>query len=264
MNLSSPEDIDIFRIFAEQLADAAGAAILPHFRTGMAVENKAGAVFDPVTVADRAAEHVMRKMIGARYPDHGIVGEEEGVTKGASPIHWVLDPIDGTRAFVMGLPIWGTLIALNDGKRPVIGIIDQPFTRERFVGTPHGAWHNDRPIRTRPCPGLAQARVMLTRPAAGATEEENRAFDAIASMAQLVRFGGDCYAYGMLAHGFVDVVMETRLAAYDVQALVPVIEGAGGVITSWEGKDPQQGGSVLACGDPALHAQLLRVLTSSA
>jgi myo-inositol-1(or 4)-monophosphatase len=164
----------------------------------------------------------------------------------------------------MGLPIWGTLIALNDGARPVIGIIDQPFTRERFVGTPQGAWHNDRPIRTRACPELAQARVMLTRPAAGATERENRAFDAIASKAQLVRFGGDCYAYGMLAHGLVDVVMETRLATYDVQALVPIIEGAGGVITSWEGNDPQQGGSVLACGDPALHAQLLRVLTSSA
>lgn len=264
MNLSSQEDLDIFRIFAEQLADAAGAAILPHFRTGMDVENKAGAVFDPVTVADRAAERVMRKMIGARYPDHGIVGEEEGVTEGTSALHWVLDPIDGTRAFVMGLPIWGTLIALNDGSRPVIGVIDQPFTRERFVGTPHGAWHNDRPIRTRPCPDLAQARVMMTRPAAGATEQEERAFDAIASKAQLVRFGGDCYAYGLLAHGFVDVVMETRLAPYDVQALVPVIEGAGGVITSWDGKDPQQGGSVLACGDPALHAQLLRVLTSSA
>jgi myo-inositol-1(or 4)-monophosphatase len=262
MNLSAP-DVDIFRIFAEQLADAAGAAILPHFRTKMEVENKAGAVFDPVTVADRAAEHVMRKMIGARYPDHGIVGEEEGVTKGASAIHWVLDPIDGTRAFVMGLPIWGTLIALNDGRRPVIGIIDQPFTRERFVGTPAGAWHNDRPIHTRSCAAPEQARVMLTRPAAGATDAENRAFDALASRAQLLRFGGDCYAYGLLAHGLVDVVMETRLAAHDVQALVPIIEGAGGAITAWDGGDCQHGGSVLACGDPDLHRQLLALIAQA-
>ena len=253
-------DLNALRTFAEHLADLAGQAILPHFRAALDVENKAGEVFDPVTVADRAAERAMREAIAARYPEHGIIGEEEGVTPGSSSLSWVLDPIDGTRAFVMGLPVWGTLIALNDGTRPVIGVIYQPFTHERFVGTPQGAWHNGRPIRTRACPELAQARVLLTRPAAGATAAEERVFDAVARGAQLLRHGGDCYAYGLLAHGLVDVVLEARLATYDVQALIPVVEGAGGAITTWEGGDAQHGGSVLACGDPALHRVLLDMI----
>lgn len=253
-------DLNALRAFAEHLAGLAGQAILPHFRAALDVENKAGEVFDPVTVADRAAERAMREAIAARYPDHGIIGEEEGATPGSSPLSWVLDPIDGTRAFVMGLPVWGTLIALNDGTRPVIGVIDQPFTRERFVGTPQGAWHNGRPIRTRACPALAQARVLLTRPAAGVTAAEEKVFDAVARGAQLLRHGGDCYAYGLLAYGLVDVVLEARLATYDVQALIPVVEGAGGVITTWDGGDAQHGGSVLACGDPALHRALLDMI----
>lgn len=254
--------LDAWRAFAGELADAAGAAILPHFRANLAVEDKSagGAVFDPVTVADRTAERAMRELIAARYPEHGIVGEEEGSIAGSSPLKWVLDPIDGTRAFVIGLPIWGTLIALNDGQRPVLGVIDQPFTRERFIGTPAGAWCNDKPIRTRRCPDLAQARVMLTVPAAGAKAADQTVFDAIASSAQIVRFGGDCYAYGLLAHGLVDLVLEAHLELHDVQALIPVVEGAGGVITTWDGGDPQSGGSVIACGDPALHRQLLPLI----
>lgn len=253
-------DLTELSAFAEHLADLAGQAILPHFRAALEVENKAGEVFDPVTVADRAAERAMRAAIAARYPEHGIIGEEEGATPGSSALSWVLDPIDGTRAFVMGLPVWGTLVALNDGARPLIGVIDQPFTRERFVGTPQGTWHNGRPIRTRACPELDRARVLMTRPAAGASAAEEAAFDAVARGAQLLRHGGDCYAYGLLAHGLVDVVMEARLATYDVQALIPVVEGAGGVITTWEGGDAQHGGSVLACGDPALHRVLLAMI----
>lgn len=255
--------LDALRAFAGELADAAGAAILPHFRADLAVEDKAGpggAPFDPVTIADRAAERAMRALIAARYPAHGIVGEEEGRTAGSSALTWILDPIDGTRAFVTGLPVWGTLVALNDGRRPVLGIIDQPFTRERFVGTGEGAWHNGRPIRARRCPGLAQASVMLTVPAAGAKVAQQAAFDAVAAQARIVRFGGDCYAYGLLAHGLVDVVMEAHLDIHDVQALIPVVEGAGGVITTWDGGDPQHGGSVLACGDPELHRQLLALI----
>lgn len=249
-------------VFAKELADAAGAAILPHFRADLIVEDKAagGAVFDPVTVADRAAERAMRDLIVARYPEHGIVGEEDGTIIGSSALRWVLDPIDGTRAFVTGLPIWGTLIALNDGHRPVLGVIDQPFTRERFVGTPSAAWCNDKPIRTRRCPDLAWARVMMTVPAAGAKVADQAVFDAIATSAQIVRFGGDCYAYGLLAHGLVDLVLEAHLDIHDVQALIPVVEGAGGVITTWEGADPQNGGSVIACGDPMLHRQLLPLI----
>jgi len=250
------------RAFAGELADAAGTAILPHFRADLAVDNKAtgAAPFDPVTVADRAAERAMRAMIAARYPEHGIIGEEEGRCAGSSPLTWVLDPIDGTRAFVTGLPVWGTLIALNDGERPVLGVIDQPFTRERFVGTPGGAWHNDKPIHTRRCPQLAHACVMLTVPAAGPRVNEQAVFDAIADGARIVRFGGDCYAYGLLAHGLVDVVLEAHLDIHDVQALIPVVQGAGGVITTWDGGDPQYGGSVIACGDPELHRQLLALI----
>lgn len=262
--MPDPDWKDALRIFAEQLADAAGAAILPHFRADLTVEDKSApgdkSVFDPVTVADRAAERAMRALIAAHHPDHGIIGEEEGRHDGSSPLTWVLDPIDGTRAFVTGLPIWGTLIALNDGARPILGIIDQPFTRERFVGTPDGAWHNGKPIRTRACPDLAQACVMLTVPAAGAKVKEQAVFDAIASQSRIVRFGGDCYAYGLLAHGLVDVVLEAHLDIHDVQALIPVVEGAGGVITTWDGQDPQHGGSVIACGDPALHRQLLALI----
>ena len=254
----------VLRAFAEELADAAGAAILPHFRADLVVDDKAeqvgGTVFDPVTVADRTAERAMRELIAARYSEHGIVGEEEASVDGASALKWVLDPIDGTRAFVTGLPIWGTLIALDDGRRPVIGVIDQPFTRERFVGTPDGAWCNDAPIRTRRCTTLAQARVMLTVPAAGAKAREQAVFDAIASRAQIVRFGGDCYAYGLLAHGLVDLVLKAHLDIHDVQAPIPVVEGAGGVITTWDRGDPQHGGSVIACGDPALHEQLLPLI----
>lgn len=200
----------------------------------------------------------------ARHPAHAIIGEEEGRT-GGGPLTWILDPIDGTRAFVTGLPVWGTLIALNDGRWPVLGVIDQPFTRERFVGAPGGAWHNGRPIRTRRCPALALAlaSVMLTVPAAGARAAQQEAFDAVARAARIVRFGGDCYAYGLLAHGLVDVVMEAHLDIHDVQALIPVVEGAGGVITTWDGGDPQHGGSVLACGDPALHRHLLALIAQA-
>ena len=258
--LLDTRELDELQAFAEELADASGAAILPYFRGRLEVEDKDGKVFDPVTVADRLAERVMRDAIAASYRTHGIIGEEEGRREGASPLTWVLDPIDGTRAFVMGLPVWGTLIALNDGARPVIGIINQPYTCERFVGTPAGAWLNGVPIRTRACPDLAGARVMLTRPAAGAAEVDEAVFNAVAGGAQMVRHGGDCYAYGLLAHGLVDVVLEAQLEIHDVQALIPVVEGAGGVITAWDGGDPQHGGSVLACGDKALHGALLRLI----
>lgn len=257
-----PTRESVLLAFAKELADAAGSAILPYFRADLIVEDKSsgGAVFDPVTVADRAAERAMRELIAARYPDHGIVGEEEASVTGSSSFRWVLDPIDGTRAFVTGLPIWGTLIALNDGHRSVLGVIDQPFTRERFVGTRSAAWCNDKPIRTRRCPDLAQARVMLTVPAAGAKVANQVVFDAVAKSAQIVRFGGDCYAYGLLAHGLIDLVLEAHLDIHDVQALIPVVEGAGGVITTWDGGDPQNGGSVIACGDPMLHRQLLPLI----
>ncbi|RKS18982.1 myo-inositol-1(or 4)-monophosphatase [Pseudomonas sp. WPR_5_2] len=254
------DEIAEYESFAEQLADAAAAAIQPYFRANLDVEDKGGRVFDPVTLADRAAERAMRELIQDRYPAHGILGEEEGSVVGSSELIWVLDPIDGTRAFITGLPLWGTLIALNDGQRPVLGVMNQPFTGERYIGTPDGAWRNGTKLQTRSCQGLSSATLMCTTPDMFDTPVRREAFQSVASQAKLARFGGDCYAYCMLASGFVDVIVEANLQPYDVQALIPIIEGAGGVITAWDGSTAQNGGSVVACGDPVLHAQLVGLL----
>lgn len=259
MSLSA-EQIGQLRIFAEELAEAAAAVIKPWFRAPLAVEDKGGRLYDPVTVADKAAEEAMRALIQARYPEHGILGEEHGVAVGSSPLTWVLDPIDGTRAFITGLPLWGTLIALNDGTAPRIGVMNQPFTAERFVGTPQGAWCNGAPLQTRRCADLSSATLMCTTPDMFDTEARKQAFAQVAEQARLLRYGGDCYAYCMLASGFVDVIVEASLQPYDVQALIPIIEGAGGVITAWDGSSAHNGGCVVACGDPALHPQLLQML----
>ncbi|EJM69995.1 histidinol-phosphate phosphatase HisN, inositol monophosphatase family [Pseudomonas sp. GM49] len=249
-----------YQAFAEQLAEAAAVAIQPYFRATLDVEDKGGRVFDPVTLADKAAERAMRELIQVRYPAHGIFGEEEGSIVGSSELTWVLDPIDGTRAFITGLPLWGTLIALNDGQRPVLGVMNQPFTGERYIGSPDGAWCNGTKLRTRQCQGLSSATLMCTTPDMFETPVRREAFQSVASQAKLARFGGDCYAYCMLASGFVDVIIEASLQPYDVQALIPIIEGAGGVITAWDGRTAQNGGTVVACGDPAMHAQLVELL----
>ena len=261
------DELAEFQAFAEALADAAAGAIEPYFRTRLDVQDKGGdpaggRAYDPVTVADRAAEQAMRALVRERYPTHRILGEEEGETEGSSELTWVLDPIDGTRAFITGLPLWGTLIALNDGTQPVLGVMNQPFTRERYVGTPSGAWRNGVPLRTRPCADLSTARLMATTPDMFDTPALLAGFDAVARKVQLRRFGGDCYAYCMLASGFVDLVVEANLQAYDVQALIPIVEGAGGVFTAWDGGPAQQGGAVVACGDPALHEEVLRLLAT--
>ena len=262
--LLTADQLDEYQHFAQELADAAATVILPHFRTRTRVEHKGGKRFDPVTAADKAAERVMRELIHQRYPGHGIVGEEEAPISGSSQLTWVLDPIDGTGAFITGMPLWGTLIALNDGRRPVIGVMNQPFTRERFIGTPLGAWCNGAALKTRPCSGLAAARLMCTSPEVFDMPAQRAAFEALAADAQLVRFGGDCYAYCMLASGHVDAVIEAGLQPYDVQALIPIIEGAGGMMTAWDGSDAQDGGTVVACGDAALHAELVARLRSHA
>ncbi|WP_166362894.1 histidinol-phosphatase [Pseudomonas akapageensis] len=258
------EQLNEYLSFADELADAAAAAIAPHFRTAIEVEDKGGRLYDPVTVADKAAEQAMRELIRKRYPTHGILGEEEGVYTGESELTWVLDPIDGTRAFVTGLPLWGTLIALNDGQRPVLGVMNQPFTGERYIGSAQGAWRNGAALKTRACAQLTSARLMCTTPDMFDTTERKNAFEQVASQAQLVRFGGDCYAYCMLASGFVDVIIEAALQPYDVQALIPIIEAAGGRMTAWDGSTAQNGGTVVACGDPALHAQLVELLKHAA
>ncbi len=264
----SREQLNEFIAFAHILADAAGKAILPLFRAAPATRNKSPEQrFDPVTAADHAAEQAMRTLIRQRYPDHGIYGEEEGFHKGSAAFTWILDPIDGTRAFLTGIPLWGTLIALNDGSAPLLGVMDQPFTGERFVGSALGAvlQHHGRtiPLRTRPCATLSEARLQCTD-LSMFDREERLAFSELEKRVQLTRYSGDCYAYCMVALGCIDLVVESGLQPYDVQALIPIVERAGGVITNWRGSDCSSGGQVIAAGDRRVHAQALEILEHAA
>ena len=251
-----------FAAFALAAARDAGAAILPHFRTPIDVADKGGTRgYDPVTEADRAAEEVIRSAIARRFPDHGIEGEEHGRLPGRSPFTWVIDPIDGTRSFILGHLHWATLIALHDGERPIVGVTHQPFVGESFVAAGGSSeWQRGderRTLRTRRCARIDDAIVATTDPRHFDSERRQRAYAAATGGARLVRSGGDCYCYTPVAMGLVDIVIETGLHAYDIQALIPLIEYAGGVISNWEGGRCDAGGDVLACGDPELHARLL-------
>lgn len=258
-----------FLPFAHRLANASGAAIRPYFRRPLNVTDKGTgrAGYDPVTIADQEAEAAIRALIKAHYPGHGILGEEHGSEQGSEPYTWVIDPIDGTRAFICGLPLWGTLIALNDGTRPVLGILDQPVSKERFEGSPQGSRfispEGTRALRTRPCASLAEAVLTTTHPTGYFTLKERTAFEIVASHVRMTRFGGDCYAYGLLAMGFIDLIVEAQLKSYDVQALIPIIEGAGGRMTTWEGGDAQAGGRIIAAGDERVHAEAMALLASA-
>jgi myo-inositol-1(or 4)-monophosphatase len=258
-----------FLEFAHGMALAAGKAILPHFRAALDVEDKGGARgYDPVTVADRAAEEVIRAEITRAHPDHGIRGEEHGWQKGASNYTWVIDPIDGTRSFILGQMHWATLIALHDGERVVAGVAHQAYVGESFVATAGGKaeWRRGglrRTLKTRRCRSVANAIVASTDPKMFTTPEEVAAFRRVADGARFTRWGGDCYSYCLLAMGLIDIVIEASLHAYDIQALIPIVESAGGVITSWTGARCDEGGSVVACGDPALHREVLKLLGSS-
>jgi histidinol phosphatase-like enzyme (inositol monophosphatase family) len=259
------EELRTYLEFACGLAEAAGRAILPHFRAQLEAGNKAGAGrFDPVTAADLAAETAIRSEIGRVYPHHAIHGEEQGLSPGVSPLTWVIDPIDGTRAFLLGQLHWGTLVALNDGSRPLVGVMHQPFVGETFLGSPLGAFlrreGRQRRLRARPCASLAEAAVCTSHPDQFTRREERAAFDLVASKARLARYGGDCYNYCLLAAGLIDVVIESELHAYDVQALIPMIEAAGGLMTGWDGRSCYQGGAVIAAGDPMLHRSVLELL----
>ena len=254
--------------FALATAIEAGGSILPHFRQSIEIHNKDDAGgYDPVTMADRAAESVIRDAITKAWPAHGLYGEEQGRQPGVEPWTWVIDPIDGTRSFILGQMHWGTLIALSDGKRPVLGVAYQPYVGEAFVAYAGGPaqWRRGterRILRTRRCARVADAVVVTTSPHFFEAPREAAAFKAVTSDARLTRFGGDLYCYTLLAMGLVDVAIETGLMPYDVQALIPIIEAAGGVITDWRGETCYEGGDVLACGDRSLHEQLLRRLNA--
>jgi histidinol phosphatase-like enzyme (inositol monophosphatase family) len=251
-----------FADFALQAARDAGDAILPHFRVSIDIEDKGGARgYDPVTAADRAAETVIRDAVRKRYPDHGIEGEEHAREPGSSRYTWVIDPIDGTRSFILGLLHWATLIALNDGTRPIVGVAHQPYVGESFVAVDGRAeWRRGddcRALRVRRCARVEDAVVATTDPRHFRSERQLAAYGVATTGARLVRYGGDCYCYTQLAMGLVDIVIETGLQAYDIQALIPLIENAGGVVSNWDGGRCDAGGDVLACGDRALHTALL-------
>ena len=258
-----------FVSFVDRLASASGEAILPFFRTSLTVDDKGGQDsrgFDPVTEADRAAEAVMRQIIRDTFPQHGIIGEEFGDHTPDAEYVWVLDPIDGTRSFISGVPLWGTLIGLTHRGAPVYGMMHQPFTRERFRGDGRSAhWQSahatngERRLHTRICPELAQATLMTTTPIMFSAFER-AIYDQIEAKARLARYGADCYAYCMLAAGHVDLVIESGLKPYDIAALIPIIEGAGGVVTTWTGESAAQGGAIVAAGDKELHEKVLKML----
>ncbi|PWE33737.1 histidinol-phosphatase [Maritimibacter sp. 55A14] len=249
---------------AELLADAARDATLPHFRSaGLAADNKDPAGFDPVTEADRAAEARMRALLAEHRPDDAILGEEMGETPGRSGLTWVLDPIDGTRAFMSGAPTWGVLIALSDAGGPVLGIIDQPYIGERFLGGPDRAEmrgpRGDRRLATRGTRRLEDATIFTTYPDLG-SPAETASFNALAARTRLTRYGIDCYAYAMLALGQIDLVVEAELKPYDIQAPMAVVQAAGGVVTGWDGGPAHRGGRVLAAANPEIHARALEIL----
>jgi histidinol phosphatase-like enzyme (inositol monophosphatase family) len=254
--------------FARHLVELAGRVILPHFRESIDVENKRPGGYDPVTIADRAAEQAIRDEIARVYPGHGILGEEHGSVASRDGLTWVIDPIDGTRAFVIGLLHWGVLLALNDGTRPVVGVMHQPYVSETFIGSSLGAElrRGDlvRPLKTRRCAKLKDAIVCATDPVMFSQPGEREAFRAVTASARSWRYGTDCYAFSLLAAGFADLVIESGLKPYDIQPLIPIIEAAGGIVTSWSGGTPYDGGQVIAAGDREAHAAALELLKPAA
>jgi histidinol phosphatase-like enzyme (inositol monophosphatase family) len=260
MQETTLSDLDV----AEEMADAAREAILPFFRqSNLQTDNKLAEGFDPVTVADRNAEQAMRAVLAKRRPNDGIFGEEFGQDEGTSGRTWVLDPIDGTRGFISGTPTWGVLIALSTQDGPIMGVIDQPYIGERFVGAADIA-HMSGPtgsaqLRTRPTSSLDQAILFTTFPEVG-TPKDRAGFESVAQHVRLTRYGMDCYAYALLAAGQVDLVIEAGLNAYDIQAPIAVIEAAGGVVTDWQGGPAHEGGRVLAAANAELHAAALELL----
>lgn len=259
--IDAQRDLD----FARRLADAARAAVLPLFRAGLDPDNKQTGGFDPVTRADREVEAVLRALIAAERPGDGVRGEEQAETLSSNGRTWILDPIDGTRAFISGLPTWTVLIALADQEGPALSVIDQPFTGERFSGVrgrPGGAWFERggirEAIRARPEARLADATGSTTDPFLF-EEAEAEAFARARSAARLMRYGLDAYAYAQIAMGGVDFVIESGLQPWDVAALIPVVEGAGGVVTDWQGGGAESG-QVLAAANRTLHAELVELL----
>ena len=253
--------------FAHRLADASGAVIRPYFRRRIEVADKGathGSVFDPVTAADKEAELAIRALLERERPDDGILGEEFGERPSRNGRRWVLDPVDGTRAFITGRHEWASLIALEENGVPLLGSVDQPVLGERFIGA-NGEAHlrtegEDLRLQVRGCADLSEAILCATHPNAYFSEEERAAFARIEDNVRMTRFGGDCYLFVALALGFVDLIVESTFKRWDVAALIPIVEGAGGIITDWQGGCCTDGGQILAAGDTRMHEAALKLL----
>lgn len=249
--------------FLRQLAAAAARNTLPHFRSHLAVENKKKGGFDPVTRADRDAELAIRDLIRRTYPDHGIIGEEFGIENGDAETVWVIDPIDGTRAFITGLPVWGTLTGMTHQGRAVAGFMSQPFTGELYFCDGKSSYYEGpggaARIQTRAGSDLGDATILTTTPALYTGQKRER-YGRLETACRLARYGTDCYAFAMLAAGFADLVCEPGLNPYDIVALIPIIEKAGGCVTRWDGGRAEEGGDILAAANPRLHEAALDVL----
>ncbi|EJW22133.1 hypothetical protein IMCC14465_05270 [alpha proteobacterium IMCC14465] len=266
---------DALFTFANELADAAAQITLPLFRQPLDVSSKLEDGFDPVTKADKDTEQKLRDIIEARFPAHAILGEEFGFKSGTA-YQWTLDPIDGTRAYISGMPSWGTLVALSkiteDGSlTPLMGLADQPYIKERYLGWisedvteaslfSHGA--DKKNMSTRQCAAIGDAVLATTDSNLFVNTPTENLWLKISTQTRLNRYGGDWYNYMLLADGHVDIVLEQGLQAYDIQALIPIISAAGGKVTDWQGNDPMLGGQVLACGDASLHAQIIELLNA--
>ncbi len=250
--------------FLHQLCDLAAVETLPRFRSRLDINNKEAEGFDPVTEADREAERAIRNAILARYPDHGILGEEFGTENPDAEFCWVIDPIDGTRSFISGLPLWGTLIGLYKNGRPIAGAMDQPFTGERFYSNGKSSYlqrgETSAILKSSEAKNLSSA-IMLTTTPAMFTGAEIDAYHSLESTCKLARYGTDCYGYCLLAMGQVELVVEAGLNAYDIGALIPIIENAGGIVTTWKGDSAAKGGRILAAANADLHATALAVLS---
>ena len=259
--MTTNSEIEDLTQFALELAAASAKIILPQFRKNIGIDNKLATGWDPVTEADRSAERVIREMIESKFPNHGIIGEEYGIKSNLSTYSWVLDPIDGTRSFVIGMPTWATLIGLYRDGQPLLGVMNQPFVGEMFYGNPNGAWHHHNSkteaIRVRAPLPLSKAALGTTSPY---LYDDHSNFENLRKSVTSHRFGGDAYFFALLAAGHLDIAMDPKLQIYDIAALIPIIKGAGGVVGSWTDNDPAQGGNVLCATSQGLLDEAVAVM----
>lgn len=262
-----PREIRAHVEAAASIAEAAGPIALRYFRAAVEVEDKSdGKAFDPVTRADREVEASIRSELVRQFPGYGVRGEEEGVLESDSPLRWVIDPIDGTRAFISGVPAWGILLGLTQENECLAGVMHQPYLQETFLGTRDAAWMRhagkERPLRTRPTVELSSAILYCTHPSMFVADRERKGFERVAAASRMMRYGGDCYSYALLAMGQIDLVIEGGLQPYDIIPMIPIVEGAGGIVTDDRGGPAVQGGFVVAAANRELHARALEIFNT--